>query len=122
MHKSWMRLSAVALSTGLGMATFGITGVSAATMLADKNGMTLYVFDMDAKGVPSCYDACAKKWPPYLATAGDKADKQWDMVKRKGGAMQWTYDKKPLYFYEGDKVKGDKTGDGLGGKWHVLME
>jgi Secreted repeat of unknown function len=33
-----------------------------------------------------------------------------------------TYDGKPLYFYSGDKKKGDKTGDGIGGVWHIVSE
>ena len=35
----------------------------------------------------------------------------WATVKRKDGRVQSTYDGKPLYFYSGDKTKGDKTGD-----------
>ena len=26
------------------------------------------------------------------------------------------------YFYAGDKKKGDKTGDGIGGVWHIVSE
>jgi predicted lipoprotein with Yx(FWY)xxD motif len=36
--------------------------------------------------------------------------------------MQWTYDKKPLYFFADDKKKGDMAGDGLGGVWHVVND
>jgi len=93
-----------------------------ADMLAAKNGMTLYVFDKDHGGTSSCYDDCAKKWPPYFAKKGEKMMKDWTMVKRKDGKLQWAYDGKPLYFYADDKKKGDKTGDGLGGVWHVVME
>ena len=101
-----------------------LTGAAAdaAGMLQAKNGMTLYVFDKDNGGVSSCYDACAAKWPPYVAKGGEKKMKDWSMVKRKDGAEQWAYDGKPLYFYKGDVKKGDKTGDGLGGVWHVIAE
>jgi predicted lipoprotein with Yx(FWY)xxD motif len=44
------------------------------------------------------------------------------MVDRTDGTKQWTYDGKPLYFYAEDKAKGDMTGDGMGGKWHVVKE
>lgn len=94
----------------------------AAGMLMGANGKTLYVFDKDKGGVSSCYDACATKWPPYLGKAGDKMEKDWALVKRTDGKMQWTYDKKPLYFYEGDKKKGDKAGNGMGGVWHIIAE
>ena len=101
-----------------------LTGAAAdaSGMLQAKNGMTLYVFDKNTGGVSSCYDACAAKWPPYVAKAGDKKMKDWSMVKRKDGAEQWAYDGKPLYSYKGDVKKGDKTGDGLGGVWHVIAE
>jgi len=93
-----------------------------AEMLAAKNGMTLYTFDKDQGGMSGCYDECAKKWPPYFAKKSEKAMKDWTMVKRKDGKLQWAYDAKPLYFYAGDKKKGDKTGDGLGGVWHIVTE
>jgi predicted lipoprotein with Yx(FWY)xxD motif len=96
--------------------------VHAAGMLTAKNGMTLYVYDKDTGGVSSCYDDCAKHWPPYTAKAGDSAVKNWTLVKRNDGSMQWAYDGKPVYFYADDKKSGDKTGDGKGGVWHIVTE
>jgi predicted lipoprotein with Yx(FWY)xxD motif len=95
---------------------------NAATMLAPKNGMTVYVFDTDEGGTPTCYDACSKQWPAYLAKSDGKMEEGWATVKRKDGRLQSTYDGKPLYFYSGDKKKGDKTGDGIGGVWHIVSE
>jgi len=46
----------------------------------------------------------------------------WSLAKRKDGKSQWAYDGKPVYFYSGDKKKGDKSGDGVGGVWHVVTE
>ncbi len=94
----------------------------AAELLTAENGMTLYVFDKDTGGVSSCYDACATNWPPYAAKEGDVAKKDWTMVKRKDGSLQWAYDGKPLYFFAKDTKKGDKVGDGMGGVWHVVSE
>lgn len=110
---------AAALFGGLMIST---VASQAAGMLMGSNDMTLYVFDKDKGEVSSCYDACATKWPPYLGKEGDKMAKDWALVKRTDGKMQWTYDKKPLYFFEGDKKKGDKAGDGMGGVWHVVAE
>ena len=76
---------------------------SAATVLTAKNGMTVYVFDKDEGGKPTCYDACGQKWPPYIAESGGKMEEGWATVKRKDGRLQSTYDGKPLYFYSGDK-------------------
>lgn len=98
------------------------TGAEAAGMLAAKDGMTLYVYDKDKNGVSECYDTCAAMWPPYMAKTGDKMMSGWTEIKRKDGKMQWAYDGKPLYFYQGDKKKGDMAGDGKGGVWHVVKE
>ena len=95
---------------------------SAATVLTAKNGMTVYIFDNDAGGTPTCYADCGKKWPPYLAKGGGKMGEGWATVKRNDGRLQWTYDGKPLYFYSADKKKGDKAGDGIGGVWHIVSE
>src|ERR1019366_10699963 len=97
------------------------TSANAATQLAAPNGMTLYVFDKDAGGVPTCYKDCATMWPPALAKTGDKMDTGWTTVKRTDGAMQWAYGKHPVYFYSKDMKKGDKLGDGIGGVWHVAI-
>lgn len=94
----------------------------AAGMVADDKGMTLYVFDKDAGGVPSCYDTCAAKWPPYLGKADAKMTKGWTLVDRKDGAKQWAYDGKPVYYFAGDTKPGEATGDGIGGVWHVIKE
>jgi len=89
-------------------------------VLVDAAGMTLYIFDKDAKGVSNCYDGCAAKWPPVLAAKGAKADGEMTLVKRKDGAMQWAHDGMPLYYWQGDKKPGDVSGDGVGGVWHVV--
>ncbi|GLS20345.1 hypothetical protein GCM10007874_33620 [Labrys miyagiensis] len=111
-----IRLSLVLVGAALPLAA------SAATMVTARNGMTLYVFDKDAGGKPSCYGGCAAKWPPYAAKASEKMGEGWATVKRTDGALQWTYDGKPVYFYASDKKKGDKTGDGVGGVWHIISE
>ena len=95
---------------------------SAQTILTAKSGMTVYTFDKDTEGKPTCYAACSKKWPPYLAKRGEKMGEGWATVKRANGSLQWTYGGKPLYLYSEDKKKGDMTGDGVGGVWHMVSE
>jgi predicted lipoprotein with Yx(FWY)xxD motif len=113
-----MKMPLIALATLM----FAAFGAHAAGMVTAKNGMTLYVFDKDADGASACYDDCAKKWPPYMAKANAKLSEGWTMVKRKDDTMQWAYDGKPVYFFAKDKAKGDATGDGMGGVWHVIKE
>jgi predicted lipoprotein with Yx(FWY)xxD motif len=122
MTKKVFTLSAFLLAGAL-IGSAGVTTyANAATPLVASNGMTLYIFDKDVGGVPSCYKDCAALWPPALAKTGDKMGKGWTTVKRTdGAAMQWAYDKHPLYFYASDKKKGDKMGDGVGGVWHAAV-
>ena len=83
-------------------------------------GMTLYTFDKDTSaGKSVCNDQCAINWPPFVATASDKAEGDWTIIKRDDGASQWVYKGKPLYTFKNDKAAGDKTGDGKGDVWHV---
>ena len=118
-----MKMTTLALSALLVAGSLGaVSYADAATMLTAKNGMTVYVFDKDVGGKPSCYDACAKTWPPYVAKAGEKMGEGWTEIKRTDGSSQWAYDGKPLYFYAADKKKGDKLGDGFGGIWHIVSE
>lgn len=86
-------------------------------VLAGENGMTLYTFKNDKDGMSNCNDACAKAWPPLMATASDKADGAYTIIKRKDGSMQWAKDGKPLYYWMKDKKAGDATGDGFKGVW-----
>ncbi len=77
--------------------------------LFGPNGKVVYVFGADRGAVSRCYGACAAAWPPVLTTgkplagAGVKAS-LLGMTKRKNGTMQVTYNGRPLYYYEGDKV------------------
>ena len=98
------------------------TTAFAAGMLTDPKGMTLYTFDKDKGKMSSCYDKCAKLWPPYAVQKGEKMGKDWAKTKRKDGSMQWTYDGHPLYYYIEDKKAGDAMGDGKFGVWHVVKE
>lgn len=117
-----MTISMTRTAFALTSLLFIATASHATTMLTDKAGMTLYVFDKDVGGVSACYDACAVKWPPYLGKADDTLTEGWTLVKRTDATLQWAYDGKPVYFFQGDKAKGDKAGDNMGTVWHVIVE
>ena len=103
-------------------AVFLASASLAAGMLTDAKGMTLYIFDKDKKDTSNCYDACAKNWPPYLATETKAMGEGWTTAKRKDGSMQWVYDGKPLYYFYEDMKSGDAKGEGLKGVWHTVKE
>ena len=69
--------------------------------LIDAQGMSLYLFEGDGELESTCYDACAKAWPPLLtkgeATAGQGVDElMLTTVKRKDGSTQAAYNGHPV--------------------------
>ncbi len=90
-------------------------------VLINSKGMTLYTSDKDAGGNSSCTGACSTNWPPYVAT-GENATGDFTIGTRGDGTKQWAYKGKPLYLWSKDQKPGDKTGDGVGGTWHVAMK
>lgn len=97
-----------------------VTLIAGHAFLTGTNGMTLYTFDNDDTGVSNCYDNCAANWPPYLAAANAVSPGNgFSIIDRNDGTRQWAKDGQPLYFWAGDQVPGDKTGDGVGGVWHI---
>jgi predicted lipoprotein with Yx(FWY)xxD motif len=83
-------------------------------------GATLYTFDDDQNGESSCYDDCAKHWPPLMALSTAKAHWRMSLTRRTDGQQQWAYDGKPLYTYVDDTMPGDTNGDNVGNVWHVI--
>ena len=88
-------------------------------VLAGDNGMTLYTFKKDEKGMSNCYDKCAVNWPPLMATPESNAHDPWSIVTRDDGSHQWAFKGKPLYRWIKDQKPGDRTGDGFKDVWHL---
>jgi predicted lipoprotein with Yx(FWY)xxD motif len=88
-------------------------------ILTNNKGMTLYTFDKDSDGKSVCNGACAGNWPPLTATDVANATGAYTKVTRDDGSKQWAYKGKPLYLFAKDQKAGDKTGDGVGGIWHI---
>jgi predicted lipoprotein with Yx(FWY)xxD motif len=89
-------------------------------VLTGPNGMTLYTFDPDPQGGGKsvCIGPCATNWPPLMATDTDKASGDYTVLTRDDGKKQWAVKGKPLYYWAKDSKPGDKTGEGVLGKWH----
>jgi len=112
-------LSGLMFAAGVAMAA---PATVADGILVGANGMTLYTFDKDAadSGKSVCNGPCATNWPPLMAADTDKADGAWTIVTRDDGKKQFAYKGKPVYYWLKDTKAGDKTGDGMGGNWHVV--
>ena len=125
MKKLLVTAAAVAalVFAGAALAAPAKTGDSAkGKVLTDSKGMTLYTFDKDSGGKSACNGPCATNWPPLKASATDKTEGSYTLIKRDDGAMQWAYKGKPLYTWAKDSKPGDITGDGfLNGIWHIAQ-
>jgi predicted lipoprotein with Yx(FWY)xxD motif len=96
-------------------------------IIVDGEGKTLYMFDPDTAGTPTCYDECAAAWPALLAddaasvTAGTGLDaSKITVVARTDGGSQVKYGNWPLYYFANDAAAGDTNGQGLNDVWWVI--
>ena len=97
-------------------------------IIVDGRGLSLYLFEKDARGRSACSGACAVYWPPLLtsgkavAIKGAKAS-LLGTVRRADGSRQVSYAGHPLYFFAGDSRRGQTGGEGLqdfGAGWYAL--
>jgi predicted lipoprotein with Yx(FWY)xxD motif len=96
--------------------------------LVGTGGWTLYLFEGDKNGKPSCMGSCALSWPPDLATAAPHAGGGINRallgtVHRSDGTTQVTYNGHPLYYFQGDMNPGSDHGQGVkafGAGWYLV--
>jgi predicted lipoprotein with Yx(FWY)xxD motif len=101
--------------------TVGVaTSASLGQILTGANGMTLYTHAGDTATTSSCTGTCATTWPPLFVTGGAQAalgsgvtGAVASFTRSDGMGTQVTYNGKPLYYWTGDKVAGDTTGQGV---------
>jgi predicted lipoprotein with Yx(FWY)xxD motif len=98
------------------------------TILVDRRGRTLYLFEKDRNGVSMCNSACAKYWPPLTSHGTPRAGKGvrqslLRLTRSRHDARQVTYAGHPLYTFVGDKRAGHTSGEGLdnfGAEWYAV--
>ncbi len=108
-----------------GDASVEVASTSLGDVVVGADGMTLYMFDPDAQGDPTCYDDCATAWPPLVAEGEPAVGEGLDeallgTVERTDGTSQVTYNDWPLYYWAQDAAAGDVTGQAVGEKWWVV--
>ena len=100
-------------------------------VLVDGKGRTLYLFVPDEQGPSKCYGLCVVEWPPLLLPKGVARPVAGPGINpallgtttRKGGQLQVTYNRWPLYFWVADTGPGQASGQGVnnfGGRWWVV--
>ena len=98
-----------------------IVEIDQGRVLADRKGMTLYIFDRDEAFESRCKARYAQNWPPLKARKKDQRIGGFLAIERPDGTVQWTYGGMLLYRWSKDKEKGDTTGHGLAGVWRVAQ-
>lgn len=94
--------------------------------LVDANGMTLYTFANDTPSASACTGQCLANWPALTVESADALTAGPGVVGRLGtiqredtGALQVTYNHKPLYRWVNDAAPGDATGHNVRDVWFV---
>jgi predicted lipoprotein with Yx(FWY)xxD motif len=101
-------------------------------VLVDSKGQALYSPDQEAGGKVLCMGSCTSIWVPLTLSGSAKPTGTSDVGAKLGttdrpdGAVQVTYQGKPLYTFVEDTNPGSVTGNGFhdefGGRqftWHV---
>ena len=102
------------------------------SVLVDRDGAALYTAEQETDGRIRCRGGCAAIWLPLEAsgtpTGSDDVPGELGTVERPDGAVQVTYDGKPLYRFAQDAEPGEVTGDGLSDRfggtaftWHAVI-
>jgi predicted lipoprotein with Yx(FWY)xxD motif len=97
------------------------------TLLAAKNGHTLYSLSVETHGKFVCtkMSGCTSIWRPLTVAAGvvPKGPVKLGTVKRPEGTVQVTYRGRPLYTFGGDRKAGQTNGEGIRdvGTWHAVV-
>jgi predicted lipoprotein with Yx(FWY)xxD motif len=110
------------------VATISATSTNLGTILVDGSGRTLYLFEKDQPNQSACAGACAAAWPVDQSSGTPKAGSGvkaslLGTIKRSDGTTQVTYNKHPLYYFQGDSGAGQQNGQGVdafGAKWFVV--
>src|SRR4051812_2008295 len=105
--------------------TVSTKSTDAGVVLAGEGGKTLYLFEADKNGKPTCSGDCAAAWPPAMASGDVKVSGQADQSKigTVSGTKQITYAGHPLYYYVKDTDAEDVYGNGVeafGAEWYAL--
>jgi predicted lipoprotein with Yx(FWY)xxD motif len=97
------------------------------TILGDRKGQAFYAFGKERTSRSECYGACAKAWPPVLASGRPVAAKGVrasliGTTRRRDGTRQLTFRGRPLYYYVSDAPGRVLCHDvrQFGGLWQVI--
>ena len=108
-----------------GQAIVSLRQTNLGNILVGAEGRTLYLFTSDKDGNSTCYEDCAKYWPPLTTSGKPLGDDGIDATKlgvsaRTDGTTMVTFNGHPLYYFIKDSNAGDVVGQGYNSVWYVL--
>jgi predicted lipoprotein with Yx(FWY)xxD motif len=83
-------------------------------------GTSFWTYDKDTKTKSACDDTCAETWAPVKAHDKAAVMKDWSLVDRGKGYMQWAYKGHPIYINVPQVVTKSDPELNNDGHWHVL--
>jgi predicted lipoprotein with Yx(FWY)xxD motif len=94
-------------------------------ILVNGQGHALYLFVKDRHGKSTCYDGCARVWPPAISSGTPLAGPgvaaaKLTTTRRTDHRLQLVYNGHPLYAMSADRRPGDMAGQGFLGTWFVV--
>jgi predicted lipoprotein with Yx(FWY)xxD motif len=94
-------------------------------ILTDQRGRTLYLFEKDTHGRSTCFDACARVWPPALVGGRPRAGEgvaasKLTTTRRRSSKRQLVYAGHPLYRMNADVRPGQTQGEGFLATWWIV--
>jgi predicted lipoprotein with Yx(FWY)xxD motif len=108
-----------------GEATVEVGDSDLGAILVDAEGFTLYAFENDTAGTPTCTGDCASTWPAAMVegdpVAGDGVTADLTTVaSASGSGQQVKVGDHPLYRFSGDSAPGDTNGHELADVWYAV--
>jgi predicted lipoprotein with Yx(FWY)xxD motif len=108
-----------------GEATVSVGDSDLGAILVDAEGFTLYAFENDTDGTPTCTGTCADAWPAAMVegdpVAGDGVTADLTTVaSASGSGQQVKVGDHPLYRFSGDSAPGDTNGQELADVWYAV--
>jgi len=89
---------------------FAVRSTSNGRLLTTDRNESIYAFEGDTPDASACSGDCARRFPPVLAPALARPQREWSIIERSPGVRQWVFRGMPLYTYALDTQSWSQQG------------